>query len=184
MPNRPRRPFADFLRSLASRRDSLGAAAVSVTALLGTDPSIGEEGGLAAAQRPRRRGPTGPTGATGATGRPGPRGARGPISPTGPAGPTGAAFTGPTGPRGILGVPLFRATQAALATGIGNIVAAACLPGERLTGGGYSVSAAGVVVRSSLPQDLGFGQHRWLVIYDNPSALVGTVDVYAVCVPG
>ena len=59
-----------------------------------------------------------------------------------------------------------------------------CLPGERLTGGGFSASAAGVAVRSSLPQDLGFGQHRWLVVYDNPAALVGTIDVYAVCVPG
>jgi hypothetical protein len=174
MPATPYRSLAALLQRIVSRRSAMSAAAVTLAvpaALQTGDDSV------VIAQERRRRGPTGPTGPTG---RPGPRGVRGPFGPTGPA---GFSITGPTGAQGIVGVPVFRESRVVLITGAGVAATIACLPGERLSGGGFSVGASGINVRASLPQLLTTGQARWLVVYDNFEGITGEIAVYAVCYP-
>ncbi|MFM9107239.1 MAG: hypothetical protein ACKOWF_11150 [Chloroflexota bacterium] len=176
MPASPRRTVAAVLGEIVSRRAAVAAAAAAAASVAPAAASA-QDDVIETAQTRRRRGPEGPTGPTG---RPGPRGVRGPFGPTGPG---GWSYTGPTGPVGLAGAPIFRESRTALVAGAGNAATIACLPDERLTGGGFSVGVSGIAVRASLPQLLTTGQSRWLVVYDNYDGLVGEISVYAVCFP-
>ncbi|MGI9254969.1 MAG: hypothetical protein ACR2J8_14595 [Thermomicrobiales bacterium] len=176
MSSTSRRSVSTVLQSLSTRRASVSlAATMAAAAAVARNAAAAQGDTIELAQNGRRRGPVGPTGPTG---RPGPRGIRGPFGPTGMQ---GYSITGPTGPQGIVGQPIFRESRVALIEGAGVAATIACLPNERLSGGGFSVGISGINIRASLPQLLTTGQSRWLVVYDNYDALVGEISVYAVC---
>jgi hypothetical protein len=69
-------------------------------------------------------------------GAPGPEGPQGPVGPAGPAGPVGP--TGPTGPAGLTNITSRFADFVTPANTVGTGTAA-CLAGERATGGGVQL---------------------------------------------
>jgi hypothetical protein len=118
------------------------------------------------------RGPAGPAGRTGAKGATGPTGATGKTGATGATGSTG----GPLDPKRILHV--FGPTFPVLAGAAGPVYfAAPCPSGAIALGGGFTITGT-VHISSSTASDF---QQGWQVSADNPGAVNGTVQAFAVC---
>jgi hypothetical protein len=130
------------------------------------------------------RGPVGRTGARGPAGPAGRTGAKGATGPTGPTGKTGA--TGAMGATGAAGGPLdakrivhiYGPTFPVAAGAPGPVYyAAPCPNGAVALGGGYTITGT-VHISSSVASDF---QQGWQVAADNPGAVNGTVQAFAVC---
>jgi hypothetical protein len=132
-------------------------------------------------------GATGPMGLTGATGPQGPKGDTGPQGPKGDTGPQGPkGDTGPQGVPGADGVSGIRVQSASTTATANSQVAGTlfCNPGEKVTGGGLTTSAAntappaGVYVASSGPTSDGTG---WTGAITNTSGSTVPVTLYIIC---
>lgn len=134
---------------------------------------------------PGPQGPQGPIGLTGPAGPAGPRGPAGPAGadgapgPQGPAGPQGIpGLQGPVGPQGPAGDGLANLTLRSQVFSVdsgGAIAIVSCLPGEKVTGGGYDTS---LTVSSNGPlNDLSGWRVR---IIGRPGARL-SARIYAIC---
>jgi len=111
-------------------------------------------------------------------------GPQGPIGLAGPQGPTGPV--GPQGPAGVLG--FYTVTTAFTVDAAGNAdLSSACLAGDQVTGGGFSVPPlAGVKLVASFPAEGDLTETppvspSWHVSVDNAEADPWEGSVYAVC---
>ncbi len=96
----------------------------------------------------------------------------GPEGPQGPAGPEG-----PQGPAGVLGFYTATRSNVDYSPGTVGSIAAACEPGDKVTGGGFA-TFPGVQVTRSQPQT---NDTEWLVTAVNTKATSTQVSVYAIC---
>jgi hypothetical protein len=120
-------------------------------------------------------------GPKGDPGLPGAKGDRGPVGPAGPKGDKGAkGDPGPTGPAGSgVGKVVRHRVVEFLDPGI-RVLKVSCGPGERVTGGGYSVGnrTREVRVTNSTPF---FDSEGWQVEVTNDTITPTAVEVYALC---
>lgn len=149
------------------------------------------------------KGDPGPTGAIGATGPAGPQGDKGDTGDTGPQGPQGEL--GPQGPQGEQGLPGIPGIQGEIGpqgpqgeqgpgfsgvyvrpvmvpdAGCSSVYCvgrAYCLPGDRATGGGFSLWDPGQEVWVSSPDPTGTG---WMVTIMRTLGGTGAFTVFVVC---
>ncbi len=117
-------------------------------------------------------GPGGPTGATGATG---PMGAAGAVGATGP--------TGPQGSKGVLGFYNVFGAATDVAAGVEGSAQATCSTGDKVTGGGFQLTAyfanqvndLGVILSRPL------GDNAWFANIQNNSPNTISYAAWAVC---
>ena len=120
-------------------------------------------------------------GAAGPVGAPGPQGPPGATGATGPAGATGA--TGPQGPSGVLGFYNVFGTATTVAAGTEGSAQAICSPGDRVTGGGFQLTAYFANQVHLLGQTLSrpFGNDAWFVNIQNNSPNTISYAAWAIC---
>jgi hypothetical protein len=151
-------------------------------------------------------GPAGPQGLPGATGTPGPKGDTGAPGPQGNIGATGPqGIAGATGPQGSTGDTGAAGPQGAQGpqgpSGATNVttrtayftiyggsevqeVYSSCAPGEKLTGGGYSISnymTDSFHFLGSFPGTDRLNNQAWVFREFNPYGGEVVVYVYAIC---
>jgi len=144
--------------------------------LAGADGAPGPQGSAGADGAPGPQGPAGPGGADGAPGPQGLAGANGAPGSQGPAGPQG-----PVGPQGPAGGGLasltFRSQVFSVVRGAANYVTS-CLPGEKVTGGGFERPTRSLIIGENRPLgDLS----GWKVRFNNVSSRTWNATVYAIC---
>lgn len=169
---------------------ALGGSSYAAIAITGRDVEDGSltgrdvrDGSLSAAELA----PQAVTAARrGRRGRRGPRGSRGRRGRPGPAGPTG-----PPGPRGVAGATNVarRETPQPNCSGCTpsdtlRLGSARCLPGERVTGGGYELPPGSIAHLSRpAPPSLGNpGEEQWEVRMDLPDGYTDDGwSIYVLC---